>query len=275
MTEAPDLTISELRKITELVKEKYNYDFSNYAASSFKRRLQRIMELKKIGFDQLCIQIANQEISRQSFVNEITVNVTEMFRDPSFWKTLRQMLPEILSQRDKIRIWHAGCSSGEEVYSMLILLDELKILDKVEIIASDIDTGILQKAKEGKISIKNMELNESNYTRFGGEKTLSSYFVKTPDYAYFDKKYIEKVSFREIDLVKAQAFTKCDFVLCRNVLIYFNQVLQNNVLKLFAECMFMGGYLAIGGKESIAWCDVASRFSTINLEEKIYKKIKD
>ncbi len=270
-----DLSIAELRKITEVVKEKYSYDFSNYAASSFKRRILRIMELKRISLEQLIEQILKNQFTRDTFLHEITVNVTEMYRDPSFWKTLRMQIPEMLSNRDKLRIWHAGCSSGEEVYSMLILLKELNVLDRVEIIASDIDTSILQKAKEGKISNKNMELNISNYQRSNGLNDFNNYFTIEKDNSVFSKTLLSSVSFREIDLVKAIPFTKCDIILCRNVLIYFNQILQNNVLKLFSDCMFMGGYLVIGAKESIAWCDVASKFTTINLEEKIYKKTKD
>lgn len=270
-----DLSISELKKVTEVVKEKFAYDFSNYASSSFKRRILRILELKKISVQNLIELIDNDQITKDSFLNEITVNVTEMYRDPSFWKTLRTQIPEMLRNRDKIRIWHAGCSSGEEVYSMLILLQELNLLDRVEIIASDIDTGILNRAREGKFLYKNMELHASNYQRSGGLSDFSRYFKTDKDYSSFSKELLAGVSFREIDLVKAIPFTKCDLILCRNVLIYFNQVLQNNVLKLFADCTFMGGYLVIGSKESIAWCDVATKYSTINLEEKIYKKIKD
>ena len=270
-----ELSISELRKITEVVKDKYSYDFTNYASSSFKRRILRILELKKISLEQLVDLILKNQFTKDAFLHEITVNVTEMYRDPSFWKTLRLQIPEMLATRDKLRIWHAGCSSGEEVYSMLIMLKELNVLDRVEIIASDIDTSILQKAKEGKISNKNMELNISNYQRANGLADFNSYFSVEKENSVFSKTLLSTVSFREIDLVKAIPFTKCDMILCRNVLIYFNQILQNNVLKLFTDSMFMGGYLVIGAKESIAWCDVASKFATINLEEKIYKKIKD
>lgn len=270
-----DLSISELKKITEVVKEKFAYDFSNYASSSFKRRILRILELKRISLEQLIEMITKNQFTKDLFLNEITVNVTEMYRDPSFWKALRILITELLKNRDKIRIWHAGCSSGEEVYSMLILLKELNLINQVEIIASDIDSNILQRAKDGKISNKNMELHSSNYSRSGGLSDFNSYFAVDKDNSIFSRELISRVSFREIDLVKAIPFTKCDLILCRNVLIYFNQILQNNVLKLFSDCTFMGGHLVIGAKESIAWCDVASKYSTINLEEKIYKKIKE
>lgn len=271
-----DLSISELRRITESIQKTFSYDFSNYASSSFKRRILRILELKQITVDDLIQKIEAKHFTKKDLLMEITVNVTEMFRDPSFWKVLKPQLTDMLSKRDKIRIWHAGCSSGEEVYSILILLKEMNCLDRVEIIASDIDPGILEKAKSGRISVKNMELNQSNYQRIGGDLTFfDSCFTKDKDFYFFPQELLTRVSFREVDLVKTVPFTKCDLILCRNVLIYFNQVLQNHVLKLFLNSLFMAGTLAIGAKESIVWCEAASNFETLNLEEKIFKKVKE
>lgn len=270
-----DIGVSDLKSITKVIKEKYGYDFSNYAMSSFKRRIMRILEINKISLDILTERIINNSYTREQFLHEITVNVTEMFRDPSFWKVSRNLLSEMFSKRDKIKIWHAGCSSGEEVYSMLIMLHEMGGVDKVEIVASDIDKSILSKAKEAKISSKNMEINIHNYQRFNGSAQLEKYFKIENDFWYFDKTLLQKVSFREIDLVKAIQFSKFDFVLCRNVLIYFNQNLQNDVLKLLHGCIFEGGILLIGNKESISGCEISSKFSLLNSEEKIFKKNKE
>ncbi len=271
-----EIGIAELKRLTEVIKQKFGYDFKDYAMSSFKRRITRILELKKLeNLDMLSVQIENNVFTKEDFLHEITVNVTELFRDPSFWRVMKTVIPNMYLNQEKIRIWHAGCSSGEEVYSMLILLKEMNLVDKVEIIASDIDKCILSKAKEGKIPLRNMELNEKNYVRYNPNGDLKKYFLFDKDYAYFDKHLLSQVSFREINLTEVKSFTKCDLILCRNVMIYFNQNLQNEVIKLFHEMLFTYGYLAIGSKESIIWSEYANRFLVVNNEEKIYKKFKE
>ncbi|SMG32938.1 chemotaxis protein methyltransferase CheR [Marivirga sericea] len=272
-----DIEISDLRRITELVKEQYKYDFTNYAMSSFRRRILRIMELYKFGSADLLIKRLKDDKSFfDEFIAEITVNVTEMFRDPPFWRELRDnVIPNILLNHNTISIWHAGCSSGEEVFSMSILLKEMGILDKAKIIATDIDKVILEKAKKGHYSMKNMELNEKNYIRFEGKSSFKDYFKEENGKAVMDKTLINNVSFREHDLVQGVVFNKFDLILCRNVMIYFNQNLQNEVLKKHHESLFKYGYLVIGSKESLIWCEIANKFIVVNNEEKIYKKIKD
>jgi chemotaxis protein methyltransferase CheR len=272
-----DIEIAELRKLTEFVLENFNYDFTNYAMSSFKRRIQRILELYKFQSVEVLIKRLKEEPKFfHEFISEVTVNVTEMFRDPSFWREVRDhIIPNILLNNDSISIWHAGCSSGEEVYSMAILLKEMGILEKSKIIATDIDKSILSKATSGVTPSKNMELNEKNYIRFQGSASLSSYFKEENGKAILDKSLIANVSFREHDLVKGAVFNKFDLILCRNVMIYFNQQLQNKVLIKLHESLFKYGYLIIGSKESLIWCDIANKFIVVNNEEKIYKKIKD
>lgn len=270
-----EIDIADLKRITELVKTKYNYDFTNYAMSSFKRRILRILELHNLNVDELIKKLYDQKFL-DDFLNEITVNVTEMFRDPPFWRVLRDdIIPAIMLNHQKIRIWHAGCSSGEEVFSMTIMLKEMGILDNVQLIATDLDTNILESAKAGVYNLKNMELNEKNYIRYQGTSSLSKYYKESNGKAIMDKSLVENVSYRKHDLVKGEIFNKFDLVLCRNVMIYFNQTLQNEVLKKFHESLFKYGYLAIGSKESLIWCDIASKFIVVNNEEKVYKKIKD
>jgi chemotaxis protein methyltransferase CheR len=272
-----EIEIAELRKLTEIIKEKYTYDFSNYAMSSFKRRIQRILELYKLAsVDALIKKLSDEPRFVKEFVSEVTVNVTEMFRDPSFWRELRDhILPNIMLNHSNISIWHAGCSSGEEVFSMAIVLKEMGILDKTKIVATDIDLDILQKARSGVYSMKNMELNQKNYLRFQGTTNLEKYYKEENGKAIMDKSLVENVSFREHNLVASAAFSKFDLILCRNVMIYFNQTLQNNVLKMFHESLFKYGYLIVGSKESLIWCEIANKFIVANNEEKIYKKIKD
>ena len=272
-----EIHIVDIRKLTEIIKTKYGYDFSNYAISSFKRRILRILELYKFNsVDALAKKIGDEPAFFEEFISEITVNVTEMFRDPSFWRIIRdKILPNILLNHKKVSIWHAGCSSGEEVYSMAILLKEMGILENSKIIATDIDDQILERARSGVFTVKNMELNEKNYVRFRGKNELNKYFEVKNGLAYMDKSLVKDVSYRKHDLVKGIVFNKFDIVLCRNVMIYFNQNLQNEVLKKIHESIFKYGYLAIGSKESLIWCEIANKFIVANNEEKIYKKIKE
>ena len=271
-----DIDIADLKKITDLVQVKYGYDFRNYAMSSFKRRMLRILELKNLTIESLLKKLNDQPGFIEEFLDELTVNVTEMFRDPGFWRILRdEIIPGILLNHKTFKIWHAGCSSGEEVLSMTIMLKEMGILQDVQLFATDLDVNILEKAKSIAYPIKNMELNEKNYIRFEGKTTLKDYYKEENGKAIFDKELMQNVTFRKHDLVKGEVFNKFDLILCRNVMIYFNQTLQNEVLKKFHESLFKYGYLAIGSKESLIWCDVANKFLVVNNEEKVYKKVKD
>jgi chemotaxis protein methyltransferase CheR len=271
-----DIDIADLKKITELVQGKYGYDFRNYAMSSFKRRMLRILELKNLTIESLLKKLNDQPGFIEEFLDELTVNVTEMFRDPGFWRIIRdEIIPGILLNHKTFKIWHAGCSSGEEVLSMAIVLKEMGIHQDVQLFATDLDVNILEKAKAATYPIKNMELNEKNYIRYEGKKSLKDYYKEENGKAIFDKDLMANVTFRKHDLVLGEVFNKFDLVLCRNVMIYFNQTLQNEVLKKFHEGLFKYGYLAIGSKESLIWCDVASKFLVVNNEEKVYKKIKD
>ena len=272
-----DIEIAEIRNLTQVIKETYNYDFTNYAISSFKRRIQRVMDLYKFASVAALTNKLKEDASFfHDFVSEITVNVTEMFRDPSFWRIARDhIIPNVMLNHQTISIWHAGCSSGEEVFSMAIMLKEMGVLDKAKIIATDIDKEILERAKKGVYGVKHMELNEKNYIRYQGTSSIKDYYEEKDGKVYMDRSLVSNVSWREHNLVNGSIFNKFDLVLCRNVMIYFNQTLQNEVLKKLHESMFKYGYLAIGSKESLIWCEIANKFIVVNNEEKIYKKIKE
>ncbi len=272
-----EIEIAELRKLTTFIKDKFNYSFKDYAMSSFRRRIKRMLDLYKLQTVDELIHILNtKEGFFEEFVSELTVNVTEMFRDPTFWRVLREhIIPNIMLNHNKISIWHAGCSSGEEIVSMAIVLDEMGILDKAKIVATDIDRSIIAKAKEGRYPLKHMEVNRKNYLRYQGKYSLEKYYTEVGSEAVMNKALLENVSYRKHDLVQGGVFSKFDLVLCRNVMIYFNQTLQNQVLHRLHESLFKYGYLVIGSKESLIWCDIAHKFIVVNNEEKIYKKIKD
>lgn len=271
----PDVSIKEIKQIVAFVKQKYGYDFENYALESLRRRFSRILMLYNMSsVEPLIMKMAQDRAFTEQIVKEITVNTTEMFRDPAFWRKLKSdILPEI-SGNPKIRIWHAACSSGEEVYSMAILLNELNLLNKCQIVATDINDLMIERAQKGLYSKRNMELNESNYQRFlEKNSTLSQYYKEQDgDTVCLSPDLIANVTFRKHDLVTQDIFSKFDLIVCRNVFIYFNLSLQNNILKKFSDALFTNSYLALGAKESIAWCENSNLYNTHCLEEKIYKK---
>lgn len=271
-----EIEIAEVRSLTESVKNKYGYDFSEYALSSFKRRVSRVLEVHKIdSVSSLSQRLQNDPEYFKFFLTEITVNVTEMFRDPSFWRILRdQLLPELLKVSPNLKIWHAGCSSGEEVYSMAIVLKELGILENTKIFATDIDHDIIKNAQNRFCKDKAFEINKKNYESYNnGNGGLENYFSKIAEGYELNANLISNVSYKEHNLVSGDVFSKFDLVLCRNVLIYFNQSLQNKVLTTLHKSLFKSGMLAIGSKESLIWCEDMSKFTTISSEEKVYKKI--
>ena len=271
-----EIEIAEVRQLTEVVKSTYNYDFGDYALSSFKRRLSRVLEVHSHeNMPSLITKVKSDPVYFRDFLAEITVNVTEMFRDPSFWRLLRDdVIPELLKVSSNLKIWHAGCSSGEEVYSMSILLKEMGILETTKLFASDIDHEILASAQSRFVKQKSQETNRKNYESFNnGVGGIDQYFGEKEGGYELDASLLKNVSFKEHNLVSDSAFSKFDLILCRNVLIYFNQTLQNKVLKTFNQSLFKGSLLAIGSKESLIWCEDINKFSVFNNEEKVYKKI--
>lgn len=270
-----DLDVADLKEISELIYAKYNYDFRNYAMSSFKRRVVRILEKNKLSVPNLLKKLDETPRFVDEFVGELTVNVTEMFRDPRFWKAMREeVLPSIRRQHRQFRIWHAGCSSGEEVLAMCILLKEIGMLDDVSITATDLDEAMLEVAQSHRYPMKNMELNARNYSQAGGTEQLGQYFRQHNGEAVFDASLLDGVEYKRHDLVVDNIFDTFHLVLCRNVMIYFNESLQNSVLKKFYQSLLLNGFLSIGSKESLLWCEDAKFFAAVNSNEKIYQKIR-
>jgi chemotaxis protein methyltransferase CheR len=254
------------------VLDKYNTDLSLYAIASLERRLERFLSL--YHFDSL-LQL-NQRLMEDSmyydfFIKEITVNTTEMFRDPSCWKIIRTDILPLLKELPTIRIWHAGCSSGEEVYSMAILLKETGAFDKAKIIASDLNKEVIEDAKKGIYSIKSLPINEENYINSGGTGRLTDYAEVTDKTVILNGSLLENVKFMRHDLSTGNAFSKFDIILCRNVMIYFNKALQENTFSLFHKSLFKNSYIIIGKKESMAYYSNARKFQEANETEKIYK----
>lgn len=271
-----DIDIKDLKRITEVIHSKHGYDFRNYAMSSFKRRVLRILDVGNLTIEGLISKLSQPSAFIDEFLDEMTVNVTEMFRDPGFWRLLREeIIPSIQLNNKQFKIWHAGCSSGEEVISMNILLKEMGIMNNVKIFATDLDPSILERGRTACYSLKNMETNEKNYIRFQGKGSLKDYYKEQGGVAVINRDLLSNVTFQKHDLVLGAGLGKFDLILCRNVMIYFNQALQNEVVKKFHADLNKYAYLAIGAKESMIWCDYANRFIVVNQEEKVFKKIKD
>ncbi|HYW94927.1 MAG TPA: protein-glutamate O-methyltransferase CheR [Bacteroidales bacterium] len=264
----------EFDTLISVIRETRGIDFSDYAMSSLRRRFIRFMTMNNLGDPaELAWKIRYDNAYADYFVKEITVNVTEMFRDPSFWSLLRDnILPDLINY-PVIRIWHAACSTGQEVYSMAILLNELGVLHKARIMATDINSNVLKTAQKGIFRLNHQELNLKNYNSFGGKKELDEYYTVSGSEVVYDPQLISNVEFRIHDLARDRAFSKFDLILCRNVMIYFNFRLQERVLDIFRESLDKGAYLGIGSKESIEWCKSSRYFQTVSQEEKIYRKL--
>ncbi len=256
------------------VFEQYGYDFSGYAQASFKRRIMRIYQLGNYRhFSELLSHIKNDKAYFKTIVEEITVNITEMFRDPHFYQFVRAEIIPILATKPFIRIWHAGCSTGEEVYSMAILLHETNLLHKSLLYATDLSPQVLEQAKKGVFPLRSMQQYSENYVASGGKEDFSTYYIANYGFAKFNEKFGEKMVFSHHNLVSDTSFNEFDMILCRNVLIYFDNDLQERALRLFDDSLSKLGYLALGTKETIKFSPLRSRF--IQLEkEKIWKKIK-
>lgn len=253
--------------------EHYGYDFTGYSKASIKRRVLRLYMLDKaVSFAEFRFKIINDHVYFKRFVEQITVNVTEMFRDPGFFKTLRNEVLPRLGTYPFIRIWLAGCSTGEEAFSMSIILKELNLLHKSLIYATDLNPTVLEKAAQGMFSLSQMKQYSENYILSGGTKDFSSYYTAKYSLAKFDEELKHKIIFSTHNLVSDHSFNEFQLILCRNVLIYFDRDLQQKVLNLFDESLEDLGYLALGTKETLDFTSVAKKYKRLPLE-KIWRKV--
>jgi chemotaxis protein methyltransferase CheR len=265
--------LSEVDELILLINDYSGYDFSDYSMPSLNRRFQRYIDLNKISdFKQLMQDLMNDSSMLNNLIEEVTVNVTEMFRDPSFFAAIRSGLLTRLNSLPLIKIWHAGCSTGEEVYSMAILLKEHNLLDKSIIYATDINQTVLDVAKSGKYSIESFKENEINYRDSEGTNKLSDYYTVLNGEVLINEDLKSKIIFSTHNLVSDNAFNQFDLVVCRNVLIYFNKSLQDNVLQMFFNSLNENGILAIGSKETIMFSPIENLMQVINAKWKIWKK---
>ncbi|WP_419800881.1 CheR family methyltransferase [Mucilaginibacter sp.] len=252
----------------------YGYDFSGYSRPMLHRRFNRMFRLKEFsGFEDFRRAISNKPELLNWLVAEITVPVTEMFRDPEFFKVLREMVLPAVANAPLIRIWHAGCSTGEEAYSMAILLKELDLLHKSILYATDINPEVLKKAAAGVYPQNILEKYAENYYAAGGNQSFNDYYTSSYDLVKLNEQLKKKIVFSTHNLVTDASFNHFNLIICRNVIIYFNQQLQNRVLNLFDASLEQQGYLALGTKETLQFTSVNQQYQKPFPKEKIWQKI--
>ncbi|MDY0932777.1 protein-glutamate O-methyltransferase CheR [Chryseobacterium sp. CFBP8996] len=273
MLEPSIIKDEEVEFLIKDVYELYGYDFSGYSRASFKRRVNRICLIERFtSFAELRYTLINEPEYLKRFVEEVTVNVTEMFRDPYFFKGLREKILPQLGTYPLIRIWVAGCSTGEEAYSMAILLKEANLYHKSLIYGTDLNPSVLETARAGVFPLQQMKLYSENYMLSGGKKDFSDYYTANYDSAKFDKSLQEKLILSTHNLVSDSSFNSFQLIICRNVLIYFDRGLQERVFKLFDNSLENLGFLALGAKETIRFSKLDKNYHQID-DQRIWKKI--
>ena len=264
----------EIDLLIRAIYLKYGYDFSDYSKASIRRRV--LGRLSKSGFSTIS-EMQHDLLYNPDFFEklllDLTVNVSEMFRDPLFFKAVRKTVIPELKKRHFLKVWHAGCSTGEEVYSMAILLREEGVLDASTIYATDVNEAVLDKAKKGIFPIDRMKDYTRNYKMAGGLASFADYYTARYDRTIMDRDLKSSIVFSDHNLVTDAVFGEMDLIICRNVLIYFNRDLQDRVFGLFSESLRVGGFLCLGSKESMMFSKHAKYFESIVKKEKIYRRI--
>ena len=269
-----DLEQLEIELLLEAVYRRYGVDFRQYAQASLKRRLYRRLHAEGLDtLSQLQDRLLHDPPCMERLLLDLSINVTSMFRDPSFYASFRKQVVPILRTYPFTRIWCAGCSTGEEVYSLAIVLHEEGLYDKTRIYATDINEHVLQTAAEGVFPLERMQQYTQNYLRGGGKEDFSQYYVAAYDSVRLSRSLTENVVFAQHNLAMDRSFNEFNVIVCRNVMIYFDKALQDHVHSLFYESLPTFGILALGHKESIGFTRLAGRYEEIDAAERIYRKV--
>jgi chemotaxis protein methyltransferase CheR len=273
--EKRDLEEIEIHLLTEGIYRHYGFDFRDYSMPSLRRRIwKRIYAEGLSTISGLVEKVLHDPACMERLLLDLSINTTAMFRDPTFYLAFRTKVVPVLRTYPFVRIWHAGCSTGEEVYSMAILLQEEGLYDRCRIYATDINEAVLQKAKAGIFPIATMQENTSNYMAAGGQGTFSEYYTARYDHAIFRPALRENVVFAQHNLVTDASFNHFNVIFCRNVLIYFNNALQERVQRLFLNSLEMFGILGLGKKETVRYTSVADSFEELDAEDRLYRRVR-
>jgi chemotaxis protein methyltransferase CheR len=263
----------ELQLLLDGLAHHYGYDFRGYAKASIKRRmLRRMMEEDLATLSGLQERVLHEPACMERLLLDLSINVTSMFRDPTFWSALREKAVPHLRTYPFVRIWNPGCSTGEETYSLAILLREQGMEDRARIYATDINAGVLEQAAGGVFPLDRMQEFTANYLAYGGSASFSDYYKVYGDRARFDPSLLERCVFAQHNLVSDDSFNEFNLIVCRNVMIYFDRELQDRVHDLFYRSLARSGVLALGHKESIRFTTHADMYEEVDGVEKLYRR---
>ncbi|OIK10912.1 protein-glutamate O-methyltransferase CheR [Bacillus sp. MUM 13] len=263
----------EVELLLQAIYRVTGFDFSQYMRSSIKRRIENRMSLDRIRtISNMIEKVLYEKGFVENLLNDFSINVTEMFRDPGFFLAFRTKVVPLLRELPEIRIWHAGCSTGEEAFSMAILLKEEGLYEKAKIYATDMNENVLEQARKGILPLNRMQSYTKNYLQAGGEKAFSEYYSADYQYAYLDPYLLRNIVFFQHNLVTDGSFNEFHVIMCRNVMIYFNGDLQGKVSDLFYHSLCREGFMAMGNKETIRTLSFSEEFEDVDLNEKIYRK---
>ena len=263
----------EVSLLLEGIFRRYGYDFRHYSPASIRRRIKHFMartDLVKIT--DATERVLHEQEFFQQLLEDFSIPVTEMFRDPEVYAFLRQEIIPFLRTYPFLKVWHAGCASGEEVYSLAILLKEEGLYDRTTIYATDFNELVLEKARQGVYHIRDVKRYLDNYHHAGGPGSLQDYFDAHYDSVIMAKSLKKNITFARHNLATDQVFGEMHLVLCRNVMIYFDRKLQGRVLNLFDESLIRGGFLCLGKKETLRFSPVVDRFQAVDTKMQIYRK---
>jgi len=271
--ELTEIAEIEIDILLDAIRRRYDYDFSHYARSSLKRRVNGLLIKEKLDMPyQLIPRILYDEQVFNRFLSELSVTVTEMYRDPEFFFNLLESIFPVLDTYPYFKIWHAGCATGEEAYSLAILLKEAGLLSRAKIYATDYNNKSIDIAKKGLYSAENIEANNKSYLKAGGKKCFSDYYTKHYDAIKFDDELRSTITFAYHNLIKDGVFGEMNLIICRNVFIYFDNELQNDVLRLFNESIINKGFLCLGNKETIRFSILKDKYNSLSERNSIYRK---
>ncbi|MBN2521407.1 MAG: hypothetical protein JXB17_12915 [Bacteroidales bacterium] len=270
-----EIGIVDTRKIISAIYDLYGYDFKNYALTFFKHRIEKIIVDNNLrDADHLIEKLTSNNDFIEVFIQGVSVETTELFRDPSLWRIIRDdFFPDNIKDRDTYKIWMAGIQSGEELYSMAILLEESSLWDKVELTASYESSINYELIKKGVFNVRKIELNDANYKRFNCFSELNKYYSIENKIGYWDTKLIRNIKFLKQNVTFDNSPKNFNLVWFRNQMIYYNQVLQDKVLETLYDSIVPGGHLVIGDKETVEHSSYSKKFKLINDTEKIFKRL--
>jgi chemotaxis protein methyltransferase CheR len=269
-----DLEEIELALLLEGIFRKYGFDFREYAPASLRRRVWRRVYAEGLStISALQAKLLHDPACMERLLLDLSINVTAMFRDPSFYNSFRAKVVPLLRTYPFTRVWVAGCSTGEEVYSLAILLREEELYDRTRIYATDINESVLDRARTGVFPLEKMREYTQNYLKAGGARAFSEYYLAKYDGAQFQRSLIDNVVFAQHNLVSDGSFNEFNVIVCRNVMIYFDRALQDRVHRLFYDSLMTFGVLGLGHKESVRFSPHADRFEELDPNEKLFRKV--